>query len=346
MTDFAHNLLPLPASIKDAIQTIEKAHAKIALVVDDQRQLLGTVTDGDIRRAILDGISVDTSVTKVMNTEPHTGRLGQDKTSFLELRRRNICRHIPIVDDGGHVVALEALDEPLAAPDNWVVLMAGGIGNRLYPLTKEIPKPMLPIGGKPILEGIMESFRAEGYKKFFIALNYLSGVIRNHFGDGSRWGVQIEYLSESKPLGTAGALSLLPEKPTTPIIVMNGDILTRINFRQLVGFHEDSHAQATMAVREHLMEVPFGVVESEEFRILNVTEKPSQRFLINAGIYVLSPDALDVIPSDEYFDMTSLFNALTKHKRRACVFPLREYWLDIGHMEDFYRAQKDFADGA
>ncbi len=182
-------------------------------MVDDQRQLLGTVTDGDIRRAILDGISVDASVTKIMNAEPHTGRLGQDKASFLELRRQNICRHIPIVDDGGHVIALEALDEPLAAPDNWVVLMAGGTGNRLYPLTKETPKPMLPIGGKPILEGIVESFRAEGYKKFFIALNYLSGVIRNHFGDGGRWGVQIEYLSEDKPLGTAGALSLLPRSP-------------------------------------------------------------------------------------------------------------------------------------
>jgi dTDP-glucose pyrophosphorylase len=343
MRSISGNLVQSCATVKDAIETIESATAKIALVIEGDGRLVGTVTDGDIRRAILHGIGIDAPVTKIMTSDPHVGRFGHDNTAKLNLIRKSICRHIPIVDDRGRVVALEMLDEPFST-DNWIVLMAGGVGHRLLPLTKEIPKPMLPIGGKPILESILEGFRAEGFTRFFISLHHLGDVIQAHFGDGSRWGVQIEYLSERKPLGTAGALALLPEKPTKPIFVMNGDILTKLTFGRLLGFHEDQNADITMCVSDYHMEVPFGVVENDNYKILRIREKPRQRYLVNAGIYVLNPQTLDLIPRDCYYDMPSLIGQLIENGQNSCVFPIREYWMDVGRMDDFKRAQSEFSD--
>jgi dTDP-glucose pyrophosphorylase len=345
MQDIAANLLTATASVKDALATIEQARAKIALVVDGERHLLGTVTDGDIRRAILHGVSIEAPVAAVMNVNPRFGRAGQDDAAIIDLMRRNICRHVPIVDEAGRVIALATLDELVeyGNRDNWVVLMAGGLGNRLQPLTKDVPKPMLSVGDRPILQTIVESFRGQGFSQFFISLNHLGDVIREHFGDGSRWGAHIEYITEDKPLGTAGALSLLPDKPSRPIIVMNGDILTKVNFRQLVEFHEDHRAQATMCVRDYHVEVPFGVIENDGHRIRGLKEKPTHRFLVNAGIYALDPDALELIPRNEFYDMPSLIDTLVTRGQHACLFQVREYWLDVGRPDDFDRARREFS---
>jgi NDP-sugar pyrophosphorylase family protein len=227
--------------------------------------------------------------------------------------------------------------------DNWVVLMAGGLGSRLRPLTDECPKPMLRVGNKPLLETIIETFIEQGFRRFFISVNYMADTIKEYFGDGSRWGAEIQYLEETSRLGTAGALSLLPEKPQAPLLVMNGDLLTKINFRQLLDFHREHHAQGTMCVREYEFQVPYGVVKMDHHRITGFEEKPIQRYFVNAGIYVLEPQALQHIPHGVFFDMPSLFQTLMADRQEAVVFPIREYWLDIGHMADYDRANGEFA---
>jgi NDP-sugar pyrophosphorylase family protein len=222
--------------------------------------------------------------------------------------------------------------------------MAGGLVNRLRPLTDECPKPMLKVGNKPLLETIVENFIEYGFHRFYISVNYMADVVESYFGDGSRWGVDIEYLHEEHRLGTAGALSLLPETPTEAILVMNGDLLTKVNFKQLLDFHYGHQAQATMCVREYDFQVPYGVVKIDGQRITSIDEKPIQRFFVNAGIYVLEPEALDLISSNIFFDMTTLFEKLIELKKEPAVFPIREYWLDIGHLADYNRANGEYRD--
>jgi len=344
MKNIEEHLLAVEADIKQAIATIERSTAKIALVVDAQRRLMGTVTDGDVRRAILNGAQLSDPVSRVMNSSPRIGRVGEDRAPLIDLMRRNICRHIPIVDSDGSVVALETLQEMLdyAHHDNWVVLMAGGRGKRLRPLTEVVPKPMLHVGEQPILEVILERLRSQGFRQFFVSVNYLGDMIRDYFGDGSKMGVSIEYLAEDKPLGTAGSLSLLPGRTSKPLIVMNGDILTKIDFLHLLQFHEEHKAQATTCVRDYFVEVPFGVIDNDGHRIRGIKEKPRHRFLVNAGIYALQPDVLEFIPRDEFFDMPTLIETLVDRGQHACVFPIREYWIDVGRLEEYERAQNEF----
>jgi dTDP-glucose pyrophosphorylase len=344
MKDVEINFVGAQSDLKEAIATIERSQAKIALVVNEDRKLLGTVTDGDIRRAILKGAQLMDPVTKAMNTAPRVGKLGEDRAPLIDLMRRNICRHVPILDAEGRVVALETLQELVdyGHRDNWVILMAGGLGKRLRPLTELVPKPMLKVRDQPILEIILENFRNQGFRRFFVSLNYRGDMIREHFGDGSKWGVEIVYLTEDKPLGTAGALSLLPERTEKSLIVMNGDILTKIDFRQLLQFHEEHKAQATTCVRDHFVEVPFGVIDNDGHRIRALREKPRHRFLVNAGIYALQPDALELIPRNEYFDMPMLIETLLERGQHACLFPLREYWIDVGRIEEYDRANTEF----
>jgi NDP-sugar pyrophosphorylase family protein len=225
-----------------------------------------------------------------------------------------------------------------------VVLMAGGLGTRLQPLTDECPKPLLAVGGRPILETILESFAEQGFKRIFLSVNHKAEMIRSHFGAGERWGVQVEYLHESIRLGTAGALSLLPERPTTPVVVMNGDLLTRTNFDNLLRFHNAQDAIATMAVREYDFQVPYGVVRLNGANIESIEEKPVQRFFVNAGIYTLSPEALDYLPIQTMFDMPNLFEHLIAAGKTTAAYPLREYWLDIGRLEELERAQREWAE--
>lgn len=344
MRDWKSVLVSPDASIRETIRVIDMGALKIALVVDGEGRLIGTVSDGDIRRGILKGCSLEDKVQQIMNTSPTAIRQNEGREKILALMRQKRFYQIPVVDKCGVLVGLELIDNILALPrmDNWVVLMAGGMGTRLKALTTDIPKPLLKIGDKPILGTILESFIDQGFTRFFISVNYKSELIERHFGDGSQLGVHIDYLREDKKLGTAGALDLLPSRPESPVVVMNGDLLTKVNFQQLLDFHLEHKAVATMCVREYDFQVPYGVVRLDRHRIAAIEEKPIQRFFVNAGIYVLEPQALDQIPCNTYFDMPLLFEKLVEQQQETAVFPVREYWLDIGRIDDFEQAQADF----
>jgi len=255
-------------------------------------------------------------------------------------------RQIPILDDHGRVISVEFYDFIALSSqlDNWVVLMAGGLGTRLQPLTDDCPKPLLEVGGRPILQTILESCIKHGFNRFYLSVSYKAKMVEDYFGNGSRWGVDIRYIREDKRMGTAGALSLLPERPTKPFLVMNGDLLTKVNFKQLLDFHLEHCAQATMCVRDYDFQVPYGVVKIQQHRLVDIEEKPAQKFFVNAGIYVLEPEVLDMIPKDEFYDMPSLFMKLVALHHETIVFPIREYWLDIGNKVDFEQAIGDFSE--
>ncbi len=344
MKDWKKVAVSPDTTIKKTIDVIDRMSLQIALVVDSDDRLMGTVTDGDIRRGLLKGYSLSETVDKVYHRNPMTAS-SETALDMIHFRmRRYYISQLPVIDNNGKVVSLEILKDifardPKKSP---VILMAGGLGSRLRPLTNDCPKPLLKVGGKPILEIILERFVDEGFQNFFISINYMGESIRNHFGDGSRWDVKIEYLEESQRLGTAGGLSLLSEIPEEPVIVMNGDLLTKISFNCLLNFHKDSRSSATMCVRDHEITIPYGVVKSESSKLVGLQEKPVQKILVNAGIYVLSPEALRLIPENQYFDMTELFNNMINMNWHTSVYPIREYWIDIGRMKDFEMANVEF----
>ncbi len=328
-----------------AIAKIDSSGLQVALVVDETNHFLGILTDGNIRRAILVGKSLQTPMSQIMNSKPTALPENTPRKEMLALMRQKVIHHLPLVDNENRIIGLVTLDELIGVAEhpNWVVLMAGGLGERLYPLTNECPKPLLMVGGKPILENILENFVEQGFKQIYLSVNYKADMIRTHFGTGERWGVQVNYIQESTRLGTAGALSLLPEKPTTPVIVMNGDLLTRTNYDSLLKFHNAHGAVATMAVREYDFQVPYGVVCLEDMQISSIVEKPVQKFFVNAGIYVLSPEAFDYLPMETFFDMPNFFERLISAGKNTVAYPLREYWLDIGRLDEFERAQQEWS---
>jgi dTDP-glucose pyrophosphorylase len=331
-------------TIKDAIEAINSATLQIALVVDDREVLKGTVTDGDVRRGLIRGLPLDAKVTEIMNSHPFSLDEGVSSEHALDFMRMHKIRHVPILNKKGRVVRLDTFDT-LFQPeerDNWVILMAGGEGIRLKPLTEVCPKPMLEIGNRPILETIIRELKKQGFRKFFISVNYMAEVIANHFGDGSKWGVEIDYIYEDKKLGTAGSISLLPQKATKPILVMNGDLLTKVDFRNLFHFHEEHSADLTMGVREYEFQVPYGVVQLEEEKIISIDEKPVQKFFVNAGIYLMNPELVNLIPLNRHFDMPSLYTIAINHEKNAVAYPIREYWVDIGRFSDLERANLEF----
>ena len=337
-------LLMPNASMNDAIQYIEKNKTKIAIVVDNLNKIQGTITDGDVRRAILRGAKLDTPVQEIMNKHPTVAYLGESTDKIRQRMTGNaFLRHIPILDEQGRVVAIETLKDLLGSnkKNNWVILMAGGLGERLRPLTEKCPKPLLPIGNKPILETIVDSFVEKGFNRIFIAVNYKAEMVEDYLGDGSSRDIRISYLREDKKLGTAGPLSLLPETPTDPIIVMNADILTKIDFDHLLDFHNEHNASATMCVKDYIIEVPYGIVDVKNHSIVKFDEKPIHHYFINAGIYVLEPEVLKFV-SNERMDMPSLFETVIENKYQTAVFPIREYWLDIGLIEDFHKANDEY----
>jgi NDP-sugar pyrophosphorylase family protein len=275
-----------------------------------------------------------------MTVSPVLGHCDEAPEHLLDIMAKRDLRHIPIVNDDGQIMDLvlrDALLMPTARP-NWVVLMAGGLGTRLRPITESIPKPLVRIGGKPILQMILESLVEHHFVKFFISVNYRSEMIKTHFGDGSDWGVTIRYLEEQEQLGTAGSLGLLEERPSHPLVVMNGDLLTRVNYSNLLDFHIEQRADATMCVREYDFEVPFGVVTVNENRIEKIVEKPVHSFFVNAGIYVINPIVLDLVRRQKRVDMPDLFQAASRQGLSTVAFPVREYWLDIGRVDDLGRA--------
>lgn len=346
MKHWKTTLVDASQDVLTAIKVIDKSGLQIALVVNADGKLLGTVTDGDVRRAILKGIPFNENVTLIMNPNPLVGYVNESKEIILQKMQSKSLHHIPILDGEGRVVLIELIEDLVEQKprDNSVFLMAGGLGTRLAPLTNDYPKPLLKVGSKPILETIIENFVAYGFSKFIISVNYKSELITEYFGDGSNWGVQIDYVQENKRMGTAGALSLLPYKLTDSFFVMNADILTKINFTQLLDFHKENNGHGTMCVRQYESQVPYGVITMENNRLLGIEEKPVQQFFINAGIYVLEPETIDYIPKDSFFDMPSLFHSIMEKGNHASVFPVREYWLDIGQKDDFERANSEFTE--
>ena len=346
MRDWEKVLLAPSTSIIRGMEVIDNSSLQVALIVNDDKRLLGTVTDGDIRRGILRGVLLDEPIHKIMHTNPTVAHLEDKPEDLYALMKLKQLRQIPILDDHGRVISVEFYDFIALSSqlDNWVVLMAGGLGTRLQPLTDDCPKPLLEVGGRPILQTILESCIKHGFNRFYLSVSYKAKMVEDYFGNGSRWGVDIRYIREDKRMGTAGALSLLPERPTKPFLVMNGDLLTKVNFKQLLDFHLEHCAQATMCVRDYDFQVPYGVVKIQQHRLVDIEEKPAQKFFVNAGIYVLEPEVLDMIPKDEFYDMPSLFMKLVALHHETIVFPIREYWLDIGNKVDFEQAIGDFSE--
>lgn len=338
-------LIAPEVTILKAIELIDASRLQIALVVGGAGELLGTVTDGDVRRAILRGVALDLPVKGIMFQKPTVAGAQESRESIIALMKSKKLRQIPLVDQKGCVIGLDVWDELVDTPerDNIVVLMAGGLGSRLGELTKECPKPLLRVGNKPVLETILENCREHGFRRFYISVNYRADMVKEYFGDGSRWEIDIRYLEENKRLGTGGALGLLPELPVLPLVVMNGDVLTKINFKHLMDFHEAHKFIATMCVREFEFQVPYGVVQVENHLLKGIQEKPVHRFFVNAGIYVLNPEAVSMVPRDEYFDMPTLFDGLLQQQHGTAAFPIREYWLDIGRTDDFERANGEYS---
>ncbi|WP_395022102.1 nucleotidyltransferase family protein [Dongia sp.] len=343
MKNWRSAILTNNPTIRQAMQAIDQSSLQIALVVDGNDHLLGTVTDGDIRRGLLRGLDLDSPAAQVMNVKPKVARQGMSRAEFIELLRRYELHHLPLVDETGRLVGLESDVELYegAEKDNWVVLMAGGLGQRLRPLTEDMPKPLLPVGDRPLLEIIINRFTAQGFRKFFISVNYRADLVEAHFGDGAKFGAEIRYLREDQPLGTGGAVGLLPERPSLPFVVMNGDLLTTINFESLVDFHQQHEADLTLCVRRYSHQIPYGVAEIQGGEVMSIVEKPNHECFISGGIYVLSPAVFDRLQPQRRVDMPDLMRELIAEKRRVTAFPVTEYWIDIGRIEDLERARQE-----
>jgi dTDP-glucose pyrophosphorylase len=342
-----HNIkLKINSTIKEALKIIDEGAIRIAIVLDGDERVIGTLTDGDIRRGLLGGLSLDSTIENLYFKEPVLANINDSKEEIIQKALRKQIYQIPIVDNDGKFVKIEELSNLLKVntKHNRVILMAGGLGTRLRPLTQDIPKPLLKVGNKPILETIIENFAKYGFVNITISVNYKADMIREYFGDGSEFGVNIDYIQESKRMGTAGALSLIKDRPQEPFFVMNADLLTNVNFEHLLDFHLIEHSVATMCVREYDYQVPYGVIEIEGSNIVSIKEKPLHKFFVNAGIYVLSPQVFEYIPKDQFYDMPTLFDDIIKDELKSISFPVHEYWLDIGRMSDFEQAQHEYGE--
>lgn len=332
------------ATLRQVMEAIDRSSMQMALVVENEFYLKGIVTDGDIRRALLKGFSLDTVVSDIMHTNPIVFHSSNSKNLVIRQMQKQQISHAPLLDDDGRVLELYILNELLSksSRSNPVLLMAGGLGTRLRPLTEHVPKPLLKVGNTPILETILTSFIENGFSRFYLAVNYKSEMIEAYFGDGSRWDVEIKYLHERKRLGTAGALYLMPKEIQEPVIVMNGDLLTKVDFGEFLDYHVSEAAVATMGVREYSWQIPYGVIELKDGQIAHIKEKPMHHCYVNAGMYVLSPEAVHRVSDEEYLDMPELFRGIVAEKKKTAVYPIRDYWMDIGQMDDFRQAQGEY----
>ncbi len=329
--------------ISKVLKIINSNEIKFIVVIDNDKNLLGTVTDGDIRRTILKKIDLNSSVNLIMNKNPITANMNLSKKELIKIMKRNSIQQLPLLDEEDYVVDIAFFNE-LVNPilrNNPVFIMLGGLGKRLRPLTKDIPKPMLMIGNKPILERIFDLLIDQGFKDFYFSINFKGDLIEKYFGDGSKWGVNITYINEDKQMGTAGSLSLIKKKFLNDILVLNGDLFTDMNFVKLLDFHKYKNSDATMVVNEKEFEIPYGVITLKNDKILKISEKPKTKFHINSGIYVLSPNFLRKIPT-KFFDMTDFFDEMIKQKKNVNAYVSNELWIDIGSIKEFKKTKKFF----
>lgn len=336
-SNWRKTLLHETAKIEDAIRNLDASTLQICLVSSANGRLIGTITDGDIRRGLLKGLQLNSAIGAIVNKTPIVVPPNFARQTVLQFMRANSIHQLPVVDGDGLVVGLHLLDDMLLPNKrkNLMVIMAGGKGTRLRPFTENCPKPLLEVAGKPMLQHIIERAASDGIGRFVVALHYLGHMIEDYFGDGHKFNVEIEYLREDSPLGTAGALGLLEQRPEESFIVTNGDVLTAIHYSELLDFHNQQGAAATMAIRLHEWQHQFGVVKTKGLDILGFEEKPVYRSNINAGVYVLTPASLDVIKVNEHCDMPTLFNRLQLAQKRTIVYPMHESWVDVGKPSDF-----------
>lgn len=346
----SESTLPPSAQLIEAVRLIESTVRRIAVVVSSRGEVVGTLTDGDVRRCLLAGGTLTTPVNHAMNSNPLTAPVGSSNTYLLDQMKKSGLAAIPLVDASGAFVKVVHISDFAPSEKSsdladfeFAVIMAGGEGLRLRPITENIPKSMVDIGGIPLIERQILKLSRSGVREIYIAVNYLSHVIEDHFGDGRRLGVAIHFLRETQKLGTGGALSLLPKKPKRPIVVMNGDVLTTFDIASLSSFHTTHSAQMTVAAIEYQVNIPFGVLHNDGAFVTGLSEKPSQRFLCNAGIYVLAPETLSLVPSGEVFNMTDLMALELNRKSKIAIFPIHEYWSDIGTPDELEKARNAFA---
>lgn len=341
-------------SIRQAITRINLNAKGIVLVTNEEGRLISTITDGDVRRALLQGQNLEAPVSELLamktalldSVQPVTAPYGSERAVLLHLMQEKTIRQIPLLDEDGKVIDLVTLDElmpeqelPLQA-----VIMAGGSGTRLKPLTDDVPKPMLPVGDRPLMELLIKQLKQAGIRRVNITTHYKSTKITDHFGDGQRFGIELNYVNEDRPLGTAGALGML-QATRSPLLVVNGDILTSVDFRAMLAYHREHKAMLTVGVRKYDLNVPYGVVESDGAFVQGLVEKPLLSFLVNAGIYLLEPSVYSFIPNDQHYNMTDLIQRLIGENYPVVSFPILEYWLDIGNHVDYQQAQDDLKNG-
>ena len=341
--DWKNILLKPDDPIRDALKLIEKESLKIALVVNNNLNLLGIVTDGDVRRGLLQSLTIESPVKEVMNKSPLTAEYGTSRKDLLDIMEREQLLSIPLIKNGV-VAGVETFQNPKDTTiyENPVFLMAGGFGTRLRPLTDNCPKPMLKLADKPILEILINNFIKAGFVNFYISTHYLAHMISDYFGDGSDWNINIQYVHEEEPLGTGGALGLLPDNvPDLPLIIVNGDIVTDVDFERVIQFHNKNNAEATICVRDYEYQIPFGVISGEGNRIISMEEKPLQQFFVNAGMYVLNKSILKSVSKNTYIDMPTLLEKFINVNNGIMMFPVHEYWIDIGRLQDYKRVQID-----
>ncbi len=338
-----HAILPVSSTIGDAIVSLNKSSMRIVLITDSNLKLIGTTTDGDIRRGLLRGLKLTNPVSEVMNQKPITVPETLSKADVLQIMSKNKLYQIPITDKNFNLIGLHVWDEEITqnTRSNLMVIMAGGKGTRLLPKTKSTPKPMLRIAGKPILEHIINRATEEGFTEIILAIHHLGEMIQEYFGDGKEIGVNISYVKEKFPLGTAGALSLINPKPLKPILVTNGDVITDIKYGSILDFHMNTNSKATMAVQVHKVQIPYGVIQTNGLFISGYEEKPTKNYLINAGIYVIDPDCLSLLPTDKEVQMPDFFKAINAEGLNTVAFMMHENWADIGGHEEFAKA-RDF----
>lgn len=331
-------------TVKDALKILDNNGKGIVLVLDKDKKLIGTITDGDIRRALLKGSSLDDEITQIVHSNPIMARCDMTKDEIKDIFIKKAIRQLPIVNDKLEVVDLISINEILMpdGKDNYIVIMAGGLGTRLKELTQELPKPMLKIGQDPILQHTINNFKQYGYNKIIMSVNYKAETIENYFQDGYAYGVRIEYIRENQRLGTGGGIRLAKEYLNEPFFVINGDIFTNLNAENMMEHHISKGFDITIGIRKYTNQIPYGIIDMDnECKVKAIIEKPISSYMINAGIYCLNPDIINYLPKDEYFEITDLINICIADGRKVGCYEISEYWMDIGKIEDYVKANND-----